>query len=64
MKCILVVDDDTGYLRLFRNFLLREGFEVKCAASADEALSILKDSIRVHAAPLSSKLPVLHGVKY
>ena len=43
MKCILVVDDDTDYLRLFRNFLVQEGFSVQCATSGEEALSILKD---------------------
>lgn len=44
MKCILVVDDDTDYLRLFKNLLLQAGFSVKCATSGDEALSILKGS--------------------
>lgn len=62
MKCILVVDDDTDYLRQFRNFLLQEGFSVKCAASGDEALSILKDS-SIHLMITDLNMPKMNGIE-
>ncbi len=62
MKCILVVDDDTDYLRLFRNFLVQEGFSVQCATSGEEALSILKDfSIDLMITDLN--LPKMNGIE-
>ena len=62
MKCILVVDDDTDYLRLFNNFLLQEGFSVKCAISGDNALSILKDST-IHLMITDLNMPNMNGIE-
>ena len=62
MKCILVVDDDTDYLRLFRNFLLQEGFSVQCATSGEEALLILKDST-IHLMITDLNMPKMNGIE-
>lgn len=62
MKCILVVDDDTDYLRLFRIFLQLEGFSVICAASGDEALSILSDS-NIHLMITDLNMPGMDGIE-
>ena len=62
MKCILVVDDDPDYLRLFRNFLVQEGFSVQCATSGEEALSILKDS-SIHLMITDLNMPKMNGIE-
>lgn len=62
MKYILLVDDDKDYLRLFGNFLQQEGFSVKCAASGDEALSILKD-FTVHLMITDLNMPNMNGIE-
>ncbi|MBI5655632.1 MAG: response regulator [Geobacter sp.] len=62
MKYILVVDDDRDCLEMFRNFLLQEGFSVKCAASGDEALSILKDST-IHLMVTDLNMPKMNGIE-
>ena len=62
MKCILVVDDDRDCLEMFGNFLLRAGFSVKCAASGDEALSILKHST-IHLMITDLNMPRMNGIE-
>lgn len=62
MKCILLVDDDRDYLRLFGNFLQQEGFSVKCAASGEEALSLLKDST-IHLMITDLNMPNMDGIE-
>lgn len=62
MKCILLVDDDRDYLRLFGNFLQQEGFSVKCAASGEAALSILKDS-NIHLMVTDLNMPNMDGLE-
>lgn len=62
MKCILVVDDDPDYLRLFRNFLVQEGFSVQCATSGEEALSILIDS-SIHLIITDLNMPKMNGIE-
>lgn len=62
MKYILVVDDDRDCLEMFRNFLLQEGFSVKCATSGDEALSTLKDST-IHLMITDLNMPKMNGIE-
>lgn len=62
MKYILIVDDDMDCLEMFRNFLVQEGFSVKCATSGDEALSILKHST-VHLMITDLNMPKMNGIE-
>ncbi|MDD2733652.1 MAG: response regulator [Desulfuromonadaceae bacterium] len=62
MECILIVDDNRDCLGMFNDFLLLEGFSVKCANSGDEALSILKDST-IHLMITDLNMPKMNGIE-
>ena len=60
-KKILVVDDDEFIRELLKNAFTRAGYGVRCASSAEEALSILKEEPYA-VMFLDLKLPEMSGV--
>ena len=44
-ECILVVDDETRYLRLIRLNLEAEGYTVDCVTTGEEALTVLAEQV-------------------
>lgn len=59
---ILAVDDNPANLKLLRMLLEREGYEVKTAVSAEDALSILK-SFHPRLILMDIKLPGMNGLE-
>ena len=43
MKKILLVDDDSNYIWLLKNFLQRKGYEVITACSVEDASHIIEE---------------------
>lgn len=59
-EVILIVDDNPANLKLARVLLASEGYDVRTAADADEALSIL-DSVRPGLILMDLQLPGMDG---
>ena len=47
MKKILLVDDDSNYIWLLKNFLQRKGYEVITACSVEDASHIIEENRRL-----------------
>ena len=63
-QCILVVDDDPAVLRLVRDKLDREGFEVYTAASGQEALTVIERHGLPHLAIVDISMPGMDGFEF
>jgi CheY-like chemotaxis protein len=61
-KELLVVDDDTMILHMFKEAFSRAGYAVHTAGSAEEALDILKQHC-FHVMFLDLKLPGMNGIE-
>lgn len=61
-KSVLLVDDDTDYLWLFKRFLMGEGLMVHCAANGEEALSLLQDT-GIHLMITDLDMPGMDGIE-
>ena len=61
-KHILIVDDDAGQRSLLKSFLVGQGFTIVCAASGNEALSLL-DSARPDMLISDVRMPGLSGLE-
>jgi DNA-binding response OmpR family regulator len=61
MTIILVVDDDVEIQRLLKSFLDKEGYDVKCARTGDEALEQLEN--RPGLVLLDIMMPDMHGLQ-
>ena len=61
-KTILVVDDETSILNMFKLAFSKKGFSVKTAASAEEALSLLETE-KIHVMFLDLNLPEMNGIE-
>lgn len=59
-ECILVVDDETRYLRLIRFNLETEGYTVDCVTTGEEALAVLAEQVP-DLVLLDIMLPILDG---
>ncbi|NMC64052.1 MAG: response regulator [SAR324 cluster bacterium] len=60
---ILLVDDDSDHLVLFSMFLEKEGYEVVCAESAEEALALLRDHT-VDIVVSDVLMPEMNGIEF
>ena len=60
-KTILVVDDETTILSMFELAFTKQGYRVKTAASAEDALDILKTE-EIHVMFLDLNLPAMNGI--
>jgi len=59
---ILVVDDNPGNMKLLSYVLVKQGYEIRTAADADEALTILQ-SFRPRLILLDLQLPGMDGLE-
>ncbi len=59
---ILIVDDDEAIVKLFELTFLREGYEVRSALSAEDALELLQDE-KIHVMFLDLNLPGMNGIE-
>ena len=59
---ILIVDDDEAIVKLFELTFLREGYEVRTALSAEDALELLQDE-KIHVMFLDLNLPGMNGIE-
>ncbi|TBR15185.1 response regulator [bacterium] len=62
MSLIMIVDDEKYVRESFGKLLSREGYEIKLAATGDEALDLL-NTIKPNAILLDFKMPGLDGVE-
>ncbi len=60
-KTILVVDDETTILSMFELAFTKQGYRIKTAASAEDALDILKTE-EIHVMFLDLNLPAMNGI--
>ncbi len=60
-KTILVVDDETTILNMFELAFTQKGYDVKIAASAEEALELLKTE-KILVMFLDLNLPAMNGI--
>ncbi|MEH0019686.1 MAG: response regulator [Desulfobacter sp.] len=60
-KTILVVDDETTILNMFELAFTKKGYRIKTAASAEDALDILKKE-EIHVMFLDLNLPEMNGI--
>ncbi len=60
---ILVVDDDQSLREFLEIFFLREGYDIKIAASAEEAIQIMAES-KIDLVLSDVRLPGIDGVKF
>jgi CheY-like chemotaxis protein len=60
-QTILIVDDELTYLRLMRHLLQLEGYEVRIAADAEQALEIL-ETLRPQLTLMDIQLPRMNGL--
>ena len=61
-ESILVVDDDLKYLKLIRALLQSEGYDVRTAADAEEALGVL-EAFRPRLILMDVQLPGMNGLE-
>ncbi len=61
-KKILVVDDEVAILNMLKRVFSKEGYTVRSAESAEEAIEILKHD-RIHVMFLDLNLPGMTGVE-
>ena len=61
-KKILVVDDEKMIHDMLSKALTREGYDVICAESAEEALTLLQQE-KIHVMFLDLKLPGMNGLE-
>lgn len=61
-KTILVVDDETTILNMFKMAFTQKGYDVKTAASAEEALELLKTQ-KILVMFLDLNLPTMNGIE-
>jgi len=61
-KTILVVDDETTILTMFKLAFTQKGYDVKTAASAEEALELLKTE-KILVMFLDLNLPAMSGIE-
>ena len=59
---ILIVDDDEAIVKLFELTFLREGYEVRSALSAEDALELLENE-KIHVMFLDLNLPGMNGIE-
>lgn len=59
---ILVVDDESDALDLFKDLFTKKGYEVECASSGMEALSLVEKSA-IDVVFLDIKMPVMDGLE-
>ena len=58
---ILVIDDETDALDLFRDLFQKKGYVVECAPGGMEALEII-DKMMFDAVLLDIRMPVMNGI--
>ena len=61
-KTILVVDDEKTILNMFSLAFTKKGYQVRAAASAEEALEILNHE-KIHVMFLDLNLPEMNGIE-
>lgn len=61
-RTILVVDDETTILNMFKLAFTQKGYRVKTAASAEDALELLKTE-KIHVMFLDLNLPGMSGIE-
>jgi len=59
---ILVIDDETDALELFKDLFTKKGYVVECAPGGIEALEIIDKSM-FDAVLLDIKMPVMNGIE-
>jgi len=59
---ILVIDDETDALELFRDLFTKKGYAVECAPGGIEALEII-DKMLFDAVLLDIRMPVMNGIE-
>ncbi len=60
-ETILIVDDNPANLKLIRVLLSTEGYAIRCAADAEEALALLAE-VRPHLILMDLQLPGMDGL--
>jgi CheY-like chemotaxis protein len=61
---ILVVDDEPSNIQVMRRVLTDEGYEVRSAGTAREALKLIKDGKRYALILLDIKMPGMNGIEF
>jgi len=65
---ILIVEDDKAVLKLLSEFLIKSGFQIKTAESAEEAEKILNNKIlnneKVDTVLTDIRLPGMDGIQF
>jgi CheY-like chemotaxis protein len=59
---ILVVDDESDALELFKDLFIKKGYDVECANGGIEAIQAL-DKCMVDAVLLDIRMPVMDGIE-
>ena len=62
MNKILVVDDERSVIKLMENVFRKQGYDIRSAESAEEALEILENE-KIHVMFLDLNLPGMNGVE-
>ena len=60
---ILIVEDDKAVLKLLSGFLIKSGFQIKTAESAEEAEKILNNE-KVDTVLTDIRLPGMDGIQF
>ena len=59
---ILVVDDESDALELFKDLFMKKGYDVECVPGGVEAIELL-DKISIDAVLLDIRMPVMDGIE-
>ena len=62
MNKILVVDDERSVIKLMENVFRKQGYDIRSAESAEEALEIMENE-KIHVMFLDLNLPGMNGVE-